>query len=375
MDEYGLLDTLSHITNKTKVEFDSSLSADTDVKSSYHRIEFDLSWLDMMEDTARYIENILKNPKKFIINEEELVLVEKSKKVTVESVIHLCQHTNLITEFDEESGEVKPSKILNVLKEETLDMYENRFLYTLILNMRTFLDRYGKIALQGSSINSEKNMNYKASAEINGEKVDFNLSLKANHHENLDEVKNGMTVKQRIMRMNEQIDSFCSSELYKNLERAHVPIVRSPIRKTNVILKNPNFQRAEALWNFMERYDKDSKREKKYKKNLSKNEKIKRHLETSFLLNYAIIDKTSNEEDTEIDWDKINTQLLDKCIKNYLFDDPNLDETLFLNYVKKEFKNIKKDQNARFAEIKRLVTGDLNTHLKEVNQILKQIKI
>ena len=37
-----------------------------------------------------------------IINEEEIVKVELAKRVTVESVIHLTQHTNLIQDINEE---------------------------------------------------------------------------------------------------------------------------------------------------------------------------------------------------------------------------------------------------------------------------------
>ena len=39
-----------------------------------------------------------------------------------------------------------------------------------------------------------------------------------------------------------------NTDLIKSLERAHVAFVRSPIKRTNVILKNPNFQKAMELW-------------------------------------------------------------------------------------------------------------------------------
>ena len=86
------------------------------VKRDYDMKDFDYGWLDIVEDCIPYIDNILRNPKRFIINEEEIVKVELARKVTVESVIHLTQHTNLIQKI-EDNGDVKPSKILNINKE------------------------------------------------------------------------------------------------------------------------------------------------------------------------------------------------------------------------------------------------------------------
>ena len=84
----------------------------------------DTEWIDLMETTIPYIDNIFRNPNRFIINEEEIVKIELARKVTVESIKHLAKHTNLIQDVDEETGDVKPSKILNINKEESYDTYE-----------------------------------------------------------------------------------------------------------------------------------------------------------------------------------------------------------------------------------------------------------
>ena len=92
------------------------------IKKDYDEKEFNYEWLDIIEDVCPYIDNILRNPKRFIINEEEIVKVELARRVTVESVIHLTQHTNLIQKI-EDNGDVKPSKILNINKEESMDTF------------------------------------------------------------------------------------------------------------------------------------------------------------------------------------------------------------------------------------------------------------
>ena len=95
---------------------------------------------DKVEKTIPYIENILAAPTRLIVNEEEVVKIEKIKKVTVESIKHLSKNAGFIEDVDE-NGDVKPGKLLNVFKEETLNTYENRFIYTLIQKMRAIVVR------------------------------------------------------------------------------------------------------------------------------------------------------------------------------------------------------------------------------------------
>ena len=95
------------------------------VSTDLKKVEADFEWLEIMEDTVKYIDNILRNPNRFIVNEEEIVKVELARRITVESIRHLSKHTNYIQKI-EDNGDVKPSKILNIQKDESYDTYENR---------------------------------------------------------------------------------------------------------------------------------------------------------------------------------------------------------------------------------------------------------
>ena len=50
------------------------------------------------------------------------------------------------------------------------------------------------------------------------------------------------------------INDLTFTEVYKSLEKEGVPLVTPPIKKTNLILKNPNFQVATRLWEFLYAY-------------------------------------------------------------------------------------------------------------------------
>ena len=157
--------------------FMNNLNSTLAVKREYELSEYDYEWLEMIEEVLPYLDNILRNPKRFIINEEEIVKVELARKVTVESVIHLTQHTNLIQDIDEKNGDVKPSKILNINKEESLDTYENRFVYTLIHNLRTFFEKRVEATGDSSSYMDKKDLTYVANTKVGSEDVRVSLRI------------------------------------------------------------------------------------------------------------------------------------------------------------------------------------------------------
>ena len=90
-----------------------------------------------------------------IVNEEDIVKIELARRVTVESIKHLSRNTNLIQDYDKDTGDVKPSKILNINKEESFNTYENRFIYSLIQNMKGFIARKKSAGIVESSLKSQ----------------------------------------------------------------------------------------------------------------------------------------------------------------------------------------------------------------------------
>ena len=76
----------------------------------------DVSWVEAIENAIIHVDNVIRNPSRTIIDVEEIVPIALSKKITVESVKHLAQHTDLIQEYDPKTGKITPSKVLNVHK-------------------------------------------------------------------------------------------------------------------------------------------------------------------------------------------------------------------------------------------------------------------
>ena len=102
-----------------------------------------------------------------------------------------------------------------------------------------------------------------------------------------DEIKK---IKQRIKRIKQYISSWERSEMVKSLEKAHVPFVNPPIKKTNIILKNPNFRIAVKLWEFLNSYDYQDNDDKKENIDDDANDVLKGFLDHSFLIDYLVLD-------------------------------------------------------------------------------------
>ena len=247
----NIIDLYSRKNEEIETKFLSSTLSTLKVKSHYLKNTYDDTWLIKMETTIRYLDNILRNPNRFIVNDEEIVKIELARRITVDSIKHLAKHTNLIQQFDPKTGEVKPSKILNINKEESFNTYENRFIYSLINNMKLYIEKKKQEEILGNSSKDDKMLIYQGSSNILHEKIDLSLTLNSKLDTKEKNEKDN-DIYARITRLEEQIRDLCNSEVYKSLSKLHVSLVTSPIKKTNLILKNTNFQYALELWNYLQ---------------------------------------------------------------------------------------------------------------------------
>ena len=97
----------------------------------------DESWVRAIEDCLPALDEVTRNPSHFIEETEELLPIERTKKVTTRSIKHLCQHTGLISRI--EGDVVIPSKLLNVFRDESVMTYENKFVNTLLTRLYDFV--------------------------------------------------------------------------------------------------------------------------------------------------------------------------------------------------------------------------------------------
>ena len=281
--------------NERQIEdFNDKMDSTMRVKTDYFKDINDFEWVGVFEELLPYIEKILRNPKRFITTEEEIVKIESAKKVGVETVKHLAKHTNFIQDIDEQTGDVIPSKLLNVLKEETFNTYENRFIYTLILRLEEFIRKRKEGIKKNPRLKDNKKIEYASSTMVGDEKINVNIQLNTELDTKLDFDKK---MAERIKKIESSIRDLKYTEVYKALEKEGVALVTPPIKKTNVILKNVNFQYAMTLWEYV--HQNIGKKDNPIKKNKDYNETgtIKGLIDETFLLEYLTVNNINQSDE------------------------------------------------------------------------------
>ena len=212
---------------------------------------FDMSFLDMIESVYPAITKIMRDPKKSIRYEQEVVAVEKAKKVNSDTVRHLSSHTQLIKEITKE-GDVIPSKVQTTFAEEELAIYENRFIKSLVRRIEMFLERrYEVMKVSLESFETER-LNVQNEFLMSGQKVSVSLDI---------QIKNDLTVNvettkeqyNRLLYIRDLVQSLKGTDFMRALAKARDVV--PPIMKTNILMHNPDFKLCYGLWLYLDRVD------------------------------------------------------------------------------------------------------------------------
>lgn len=349
-------------------DVDSSLRIKIDTKREIKDIE----WIEKMEETIPYLDNILRSPNRFIVNEEEIVKIELARKITVDSIKHLSKHTNFIQSVDKKTGDVTPSKILNINKEESYNTYENRLIYTLIQNMKMFIDRRKKTLEENlnKENKNDKSLDYKALSKTDKEKVEVSVSLNSSlDSENNDNEKETKEILEKIDELEHRILDLTSSEVYKVIDKLHISLVREPIKKTNVVLKNVNFQYAMKLWNYLrDNFDDKTKDVEENEDYMEQGEKKKLFDET-FMLQYLIM-KTLDQDEAENEGtrEEVKETILEQMVNNLVDMDQDLTEEELNKLIANKYEVIKYKKMEAIKEIQKIFREHIDKYLSKVEK-------
>lgn len=374
----GKFDGIDDKTKEKSELFLKQLNSDMCFKSSFVGNSMSFDWVDQIEVACPYIDNVIRNPKLTLIREENIVKVEKAKKITVASIKDLSRHTNFISKLDKKTKDVQPSKILDVRNEETLNIYENRFLYTLIDTLNRFLFSKEEI-LNNFEILDNKILEYAATSSNGEDDVSIELKIVSNGlpRESKDKSlkKEIDSVKMRVKRIREYITSWQRSEMMKALDKEHISLVNPPIKKTNIILKNPNFQVALNLWNFLQKYNSDENDNAKDNANNNGNDNLREYLDHSFLTNYFVLDSISSSKREEKEkLLKYSIYALTKEIYRTLSllqkNGIKMDEEELLSILAQEMKNEKSDRLIGANDVKKKFQNAMDEYLERIQDYL-----
>jgi len=356
-----IIELLNTTPEKKINDFNQNLDSKLKVNLEYNELG-DNEWLAIMDDTIPNLDSILRNPNRFIINEEEVVKIELARRVTVESIKHLSQNTNLIQEITEDD-EVKPSKILNVNKEENFETYENKFIYSLIKNMYTFIQIKKQVIGSVEKVKDNKELDYQGTSRCGKEKITISVSYKSNL-----EYEPDKNLNEKIDSVEEKIKDLMNMEIYKIIDKRKLALVVSPIKKTNLILKNQHFQKAVILWNYLqEKFGINESGELK-KENYEDEDVVRTYFDETFLLDYlaanSITDKTS-----DLEKEKLAEKLAELMTQKIINIDGDLSLEKLKDLVGEKFIMIKSKPKISDVDISKLFKKSIDKYLKTIRAL------
>ena len=215
-------------------------------------IVLDGEWITTIEDGLHFIEDIVKNPRRFLIDEEIIMEVERARKTNSKTVRHLAQNTKNISKIDDD-GFVTPKKVLTVEVDEDLAIYENRFICTLVNRLTLFVETR-KTEIESKFKMSEiSQVTMHSRFKYGRGDVECNFTVAVKEPPKDDVLLNkAMFLMNKINDISKRLRILKASYFVKKLSVLK-PVV-PPIAKTNIIKMNVNYSTSYKLWLYISSY-------------------------------------------------------------------------------------------------------------------------
>ena len=176
---------------------------------------------------------------------------------------------------------------------------------------------------------NEQKANYQAEIKYKKEKikVDFNYDA-----EMPTSVRKSADTAQRIEDIKKKIKDLKTTTVYQLLDSKRVTLVKSPIKMTNVLLKNVHFQYALKLWNYlsdqMEIKDKAIKANKEYEERGIAKKLVDENIYLMHLIfkNNNVAEKLKGQRKSAVEDNKERKELTDNLIEKIIELNPDMSD-------------------------------------------------
>ncbi|MBR3778448.1 MAG: hypothetical protein IKL13_01820 [Clostridia bacterium] len=276
--------------------------ANNEFQFSNRRCEkvIDPTWVVALEDSLKGFQNIIANPRNIIKEEELIVNVANAKRGGQDVVRHLAQHGNFVSSYDYDTHDVKPNKLMQKIRDDTNDLYENRLVYTVLESAHHFVRiRYDALfEAMGDEFGVKLKM--QSDLECASEDIHFDMFMHIKQKQSaLDMDEKAGDILSRVARLYRLLTVFMNSPFAQQMAR--LPRVRGTITKTNVLKKHPDYKAIVKLWECLKQYDDVGYAVKVVEQNPEVTEDFQRDLFHNLMFHYIVLKGyLEDEEDRKI---------------------------------------------------------------------------
>ena len=341
---------------------DSIARADNEFQFSNRWLEkaVDLAWVDAIESTLEAFQNILSLPRRIIQEEELIVNVANAKKAGSDVVQHLAQHASLVEKFDETSGDVQPSRLMQKYREDTIGLYENRLVFTTLESAFQFVKiRHDALfSAMGDEFGAKLKVRSDMSSAIEAVHLDMFLHIKKTDNALQTDEKN-RDVFERISRIYRILSVHMNSQFAQEL--AKLPRIKGPITKTNVLKKNQNYHKILELFEFLHGYTDIGYTIRVIEQNPRIDETFQTDIYHNILFNYLILKSyLENEQDRQLEKPfkqkkrtlkpKFIKEIIEELTEDYDLPDVEIRKVLIEELTKEQLMQEEAEERLRLVE-------------------------
>ena len=248
----------------------------------------DLDWVDSIEESLSAFQTIVSNPRNVIHEEELIVNVANAKKAGSDVVRHLAQHASLVEDFDEGRGHVRPGRLMQKYREDSVGLYENRLVFTTMEMAFQFVKIRHDALFSAMSDEFGAKLRLDSNMESATEQVHMEMYMHIKEIEGaLETDDKNRDVFERISRMYRVLSVYMNSQFAQQMNK--LSRVKGTITKTNVLKKNPSYHKIMQLFEFLRSYDQIGYTIRIVEQNPQINETFQRDIYHNILFNYLIL--------------------------------------------------------------------------------------
>lgn len=260
----------------------------------------DLSWVDAIEEALPGFQTIINTPRNVIKEEELVVNVANAKRTGTEVVQHLAQHASLVEKFDEETGDVRPSRLMQRYREDSTELYENRLVYTTLETAYHFVKIRHDALFQAMSDEFGAKLKVESRMDSPTEHVSLDMFLQIRKVDSLlDTDDKNYEAFSRISKIYRVLGMYMNTDFARAMSK--LVRVKGSVTKTNVLKKNPSYRKIAQLWDFLRSYESIGYTIRIVEQNPEVNEVLQRDIYHNILFNYLILKGyLQDEEDRQV---------------------------------------------------------------------------
>lgn len=248
----------------------------------------DLTWVDAIEECLQAFQTIIASPRNVIREEDLIVNVAYARKTGPDVVRHLAQHASLVEKFDSDNGDVRPNRVMQRYREDSIGLYENRLVFTTMENAYQFVKIRHDALFSAMSDEFGAKLKVRSNMETATELVHMDMFLHIKETDSaLETDEKNRDVFERVSRLYRMLNVYMNSQFAQQMSK--MPRVKGAVTKTNVLKKNPNYHKIMMLWEFLRNYDEIGYAIRVVEQNPNIDETFQRDIYHNILFNYLIL--------------------------------------------------------------------------------------